>query len=114
MFDGTTATPFAPIATVITYFGDDTGNTLSSLFGFTAGTKWKEIPSDVHNVQGESGSDPHALIDEMFTGGGGFPTGESNIMKNIIGGTNLLTGKMFSLGKFVGLLSPGGYNMGKD
>ena len=114
MFDGTTATPFAPIATVITYFGDDTGNTLSSLFGFTAGTKWKEIPSDVHDVQGESGSDPHALIDEMFTGGGGFPTGESNVMKNIIGGANLLTGKMFSLGKFVGLLSPGGYNMGKD
>ena len=35
-------------------------------------------------------------------------------MKNIIGGTNFLTGKMFSLGKFVGLLSPDGYNMGKD
>mgnify|MGYP004567337923 FL=1 len=114
MFDNKKSHPFAPIATVVTYFGDDTGNTLSSLFGFTAGTKWRELKSDVHDVQGDSGSDPHAVIDDMFTGGGGFSTGESNIMKQVIGGANMLTGKMFSLGKFVGLLSPNGYNMKKD
>lgn len=114
MFDNKKTHPFAPIATVVTYFGDDTGNTLSSLFGFTAGTKWRELKSDVHDVQGDSGTDPHAVIDNMFTGGGGFSTGESNIMQQVIGGANMLTGKMFSLGKFVGLLSPNGYNIGKD
>lgn len=114
MFDKSKATPFAPIATVVTYFGDDTGNTLSSLFGFTTGTNWRELKSDVHNVDGDTGSDPHALIDDMFSGNGGFPTGESNTIGKIIGGTNFLTGKMFSLGKFVGLLDPHGYNMGKD
>lgn len=105
---------FAPIATVITYFGDDTGNTLSNLFSFTAGTKWRELKAEIHQVTGDTGSDPHAVIDDMFTGGGGFPTGESNIAQQLIGGANFVTGKMFSFGKFVGLLSPDGYNINKD
>ena len=107
-------TAFAPIATVITYFGDDTGNTLSSLFSFTTGTKWKDINAEIHQVTGETGSDPRAVIDDMFANGGGFPTGESNIASNLIGGANFVTGKMLSFGKFVGLLSPDGYNINKD
>ena len=107
-------TAFGPIATVVTYFGDDTGNTLSNLFSFTTGTKWRDIPAAIHQVGGNSGSDPHAVIDEMFSNGGGFPSGESSIMKNIIGDANFVTGKMFSFGKFVGLLSPDGYNINKD
>ena len=55
-----------------------------------------------------------AVIDEMFSNGGGFPSGESSIMKNLIGDANFVTGKMFSFGKFVGLLSPDGYNINKD
>ena len=107
-------TAFGPIATVVTYFGDDTGNTLSNLFSFTTGTKWRDINAAIHQVGGNSGSDPHAVIDEMFSNGGGFSTGESSIMKNIIGDANFVTGKMFSFGKFVGLLSPDGYNINKD
>ena len=114
MFDKSNVTPFAPIATVVTYFGDDTGNTLSSLFGFTTGTNWRELESKVHDVEGDTGSDAHAVIDDMFSGSGGFPTGESNTIGKFIGATNFLTGKMFSLGKFVGLLSPNGYNMMGD
>lgn len=105
---------FAPIATVLTYFGDSTGNTLSSLMSFSTGTKWKDIDSKIHEVTGDTGSNPHAVIDDMFNNGGGFPIGESNIMRNIIGKTNLITGKYFSFGKFVGLLSPGGYNQKQD
>lgn len=105
---------FAPIATVLTYFGDQTGNTLSSLLSFSTGTNWREIKSEIHQVTGDTGSNPHAVIEEMFNNGGGFPTGESNIMQSIIGKTNFITGKYFSFGKFVGLLSPGGYNQSQD
>jgi hypothetical protein len=65
-------------------------------------------------VTGEQGSDPRATIEEMFSGNGGFNAGESRLMQSIIGKANLLTGKMFSFGKFVGLLSPDGYNINKD
>jgi len=81
---------------------------------FSTGTKWKDITAGIHEVTGEAGTNPRAKIDDMFNNGGGFPTGESNIMQNIIGKTNFITGKYFSYAKFVGLLSPGGYNIEKD
>ena len=105
---------FAPIATVLTYFGDETSNSISSLMSFSTGTKWKDITAGIHEVSGEAGSNPRSVIDDMFNNGGGFPTGESNIMQSIIGKTNFITGKYFSYAKFVGLLSPGGYNIERD
>lgn len=111
---GSTYQPFAPIATVLSYFGDDTGNTLSSLLSFTTGTNWQDVNADVHQVSGDTGSDPHALIDEMFTGSGGFTGATSDLVSKIFSGGNMLTQKMFSFGKFVGLLSPDGYNMNND
>lgn len=107
-------TPYAPIASVVTYFGDETGNTLQSLTAFTTGTKWRDINADIHTVSGDTGSDPHAVIDNMFSNGGGFSGAQSALVKNIFSGANLLTGKILSFGKFLGLLSPGGYNIGRD
>ena len=106
--------PFAPIATVITYFGDETGNTLQNLTAFTTGTKWKDVVGDIHTVSGDSGSDPHATIDNMFTNGGGFSGATSELGKALFNNANLLTGKILSFGKFAGLLSPDGYNINKD
>lgn len=116
MADGKTANnlPFAPNATVLTYFGDETGNSLSALMSFTAGTKWKDLESQIHEVRGDSGSDPHATIDDMFTNGGGFGGAESGILKSVFSKSNWVTGKMFSFGKFCGLLDPDGYNINKD
>jgi hypothetical protein len=50
------------------------------LLSFSTGTNWKEIKSEIHQVTGDTGSNPHAVIEEMFNNGGGFPTGESKIM----------------------------------
>lgn len=111
---GENGTVFAPIATVLSYFGEQTGNTLSSLMTFTTGTKWKEIKSDLYTVDGNTGDDPRATIDDMFTNGGGFSGAESNILKNIMGSANWVTGKMFSFGKFMGLLDKDGYNINQD
>lgn len=49
--DNTKKVFFPPMATVITYFGEETGNTLPSILKFTAGLAWEEIQANVHDVQ---------------------------------------------------------------
>ena len=41
---------FPPMATVITYFGEETGNTLSSILKFTTGMTWGESEAAVHDT----------------------------------------------------------------
>lgn len=114
MFTGEKPEPFSPIATVVSYFGEDTGNTLSQFFSFSTGTNWKDLQAKIHDVSGNEGSNPQALIDGMFEGNNGFSGAESNFFGKLLGGTNWVTGKMFSFGKFVGLLSPDGYKLEND
>lgn len=100
----------APIATVLTYFGGDSPNKLDSILKFMSGTKWKDIQADVHKVSGDTGSNPRAVIDSMFEGGGfGGVGSKSSIVNAMLGKAGGLTGQYFSFGKFVGLLSPDGY-----
>lgn len=43
-FSGTNSTsPFVPLATAVTYFGEDTGNKLSDILKFSAKYKWTEV-----------------------------------------------------------------------
>ena len=105
---------FAPIATVLTYFGEQTGNTISSLMSFTTGTNWEDKKSDIWEPTGDTGTNGRAKIDEMFTNGDGFLGAESSQLKDLFGKANWLTGKMFSFGKFIGLLDKDGYNLGAD
>jgi len=44
---------FSPVAYVVTWFGGDTGNSLSSLMNFTTGIKWGEATSNIFEVGGE-------------------------------------------------------------
>lgn len=105
---------FAPIATVLTYFGEQTGNQLSSLMSFTTGTKWRDLTAQIYEVSGDSGSDPRAVIDNMFTNKGGFTGAESAQISSLFSKANWVTGKMFSFGKFVGLLDKDGYDIKQD
>ena len=108
-------TMFSPIATVVTYFGDETGNSIQNLLSFTAGVNWKEIKSEIHSVTGDMGHDPRAVIDNMFMQGGfGGVVGENANIKEILRVSGYWTGKYFSFGKFVGILDPDGYNIGSD
>ena len=68
----------------------------------------------IEGINRESGSDPHAVIDDMFSNGGGFSGAQSGIMQIIFSGANFVVGKILSFGKFAGLLSPGGYDPMKD
>lgn len=40
-------TPFAPLCTAVTYFGEGTDNVLSDILAFSVGYEWEEIESDV-------------------------------------------------------------------
>lgn len=102
----------SPIATVVTYFGGDSANKLNDFLKFSSGTKWKEISADIHKIEGDVGSNPRAVIDKMFESGGGFAgiSSGSGIVTNFLGAMGGLTGQYLSFGKFVGLLSPNGYD----
>lgn len=78
---------------------------------FTTGTLWDEVNGDVHNVTGNEGSNPRQVIDSMFESGAGFGGvgSRSSIINSLLGSTGGVTGKVYSFGKFVGLLSPDGY-----
>jgi len=108
--EGETLT-FAPVATVVSYFGGDSPNKLSDLIKFTTGTKWKDLKADMHQVTGDTGDNPRAVIDRMFesTNGGGLASG-SQIVDKLLNKTGGLTGMYFSFGKFTGLLRGDGYN----
>lgn len=41
---------FPPMATAVTYFGENTGNKLSDLLRFSTGYKWKDLDADVWEV----------------------------------------------------------------
>ena len=50
----TTKILFPPMAHAITYFGEETGNSLNALLKFTTGMKWTDVKSDVWQVQAQS------------------------------------------------------------
>ena len=105
-------TTVAPIATVVTYFGGESANRLSDFLKFTTGTKWKDINADIHQVTGDTGSNPRAVVDSMFENGGGFggQGSGSSIVNSFLGAAGGLTGQYLSFGKFLGLLDPKGYD----
>ena len=54
--------PWTPLATAVTYFGGDTGNTLSEILSFTAGYNWEDLdaesdPIEINSTQNDSGND---------------------------------------------------------
>ena len=101
----------APIATVVSYFGGESPNKLSDFINFSTGTPWKDLTAEVHQVQGDTGDDPRAVIDRMFEKSNGFGGvgSDSNIVNAFLTKSGGLTGQYFSFAKFTGLLSPDGY-----
>lgn len=100
----------APIATVVTYFGGESPNKLGDFLKFATGTLWEEITADVHKVSGDTGDNPHAVIDRMNEKGGFNGVGSaSEIVNRYLGKAGGLTGQYFSFAKFTGMLSPDGF-----
>lgn len=59
---------FPPMATAVTYFGEETGNSLSSILKFSAGLNWGEVQAKVFEVQSQSNPDMEAGPAGLFGG----------------------------------------------
>lgn len=59
---------FPPMATALTFFGEETGNNLSDLLKFTTGFNWGDVESDVFKVGTESNPDMEAGPGGLFGG----------------------------------------------
>jgi hypothetical protein len=60
---------FPPMATAITYFGADTGNSLNSILKFTTGVPWEDAQADVWNVTTDSVPSNESGPGALFGGG---------------------------------------------
>jgi len=59
---------FPPMATAVTYFGEETGNTLSSILKFTTGYKWDDVQASVWDVTSESTPEADAGPGKLYKG----------------------------------------------
>lgn len=57
---------FPPMATAVTYFGDETGNNISDLLKFTTGLNWDDAEADVWTVSPDQSPDSQAGAGGLF------------------------------------------------
>ena len=79
----------SPIATMLTYFGDGTGNDLPAIINFSSGYKWKSTTSSIWDVA--SGSTGGGFMGNMFSGGE-FSLGGGSLWKKGLMGAEILSG----------------------
>lgn len=63
---------FPPMASAVTYFGEETGNKLSDILKFSTGVKWGEVKSNVWEVNAESTPDNTKGPSQIFKQIGGL------------------------------------------
>lgn len=95
---------FSPHASVITWFGGESGNNLSSLINFSTGTKWSDLQSKQHEVSGNEGESKQAVIDRLLADGGQhtglYGGAEYEPINSLLESGSWLTAKVTSFGKF--------------
>lgn len=62
--------PFPPMCTAVTYFGENTGNTLSSILKFSTGMNWTDTSANVWEV-GQQNSGEATGVNSTMEGAGG-------------------------------------------
>lgn len=107
-----TNSPFAPLATAVTYFGEGTGNELSNILSFSAKYNWKEIKAETSPITVE------AQANEMGSGligegsGVGILSGAMKAMSIMTGFTRALNGKLSPMNAASNAVPPDPYNNG--
>lgn len=94
---------FAPVATAVTYFGEETENSLSSLLTIGTGLPWGDLKASIWTVSGDQGSNESQVVDDQINSGLSGWSPLDNIAKDVQ-----------SFGKFVGLFEKGGFSASKD
>jgi hypothetical protein len=57
---------FPPMTTAVTYFGEETGNTLNNLLKFSSGVLWEDVQANVWEVNSESTPDSKAGPGQLY------------------------------------------------
>lgn len=60
------STSFPPMATVVTYLGEETGNKISTILKFSTGLKWKDINAAIWEATTDSVPDANSGIGSIF------------------------------------------------
>lgn len=94
---------FSPVAYVVTWFGGETGNSLSSLMNFTTGIKWGEATADIFDVNGQQGESKQSVIDKLLQNSGHenlFHDAELTSLNKYMHGASRLSARIVSFGKY--------------
>lgn len=106
-----TNSPFAPLATAVTYFGEGTGNELSNILNFSAKYNWKQIKAESSpiTIDAQANDMGEGLIGE---GGHGILSGAMKAMSIMTGFTRALDGKLNPMNNAANAVPPDPYNNG--
>lgn len=97
---------FAPVATMVTYFGGESGNSLKDIFNITSGVKWGTVKSEIHDVTGDTGTPVGQVDEEQMSS-----MGNLNYIPGYEGLTSV-SSNVLSLMKFFGMArSPNAFNI---
>lgn len=89
---------FAPIATMCTFFGGDSGNSLKDIFQIKTGLPWEKIHSEIWPVSGDEGTFGTGINLENMIG-----TNGNGMMDEFGTGLKAIGSKWLSLSKFFGM-----------
>lgn len=107
-----TNSPFAPLATAVTYFGEGTGNELSSILSFSAKYNWKEIKAESSpiTIDAQANDMGDGLIGN--DSGVGILSGAMKAMSIMTGFTRALNGQLSPMNNANNAVPPDPYNNG--
>ena len=108
-----TNSPFAPLATAVTYFGEGTGNELSSILNFSAKYNWKEIKAESSpiTIDAQANDMGDGLIGKGDSGLG-IISGAMKAMSIMTGFTRALNGQLSPMNNANNAVPPDPYNNG--
>lgn len=88
---------FAPMATAITYFGEDTGNNLKDLLKFSTAYNWGETKADIWDLSYTTGKEPSS--NEQMEGAlGAIGLQYGNQLAKVMNFTSMWTGDFNKVG----------------
>lgn len=100
----------APISTVVSYFGGDTGNTLSSLLSIVSGVNWKEIDGNKINDVSADDEDPSDFVDKLVNGSLGNLDANNDFLNSLLASGCQIGKQSLSIAKYFALFTKGGFD----
>ena len=95
---------FPPLATAVTYFGGDTGNSLSSILKFTTGVLWEDLKAEIWDVRNEGQTAENGSINDISP---------YNSVSTLSKALNIVTGEFNADAEFLkGAIPPDPYKDG--